>query len=47
MRPLVSVAAIDEIPQPVWDFVLGAWWVAGVSMQAAAGLLARLRRAAA
>jgi hypothetical protein len=44
---LVSVSAIvlDEIPQLVWDLILGSWWVAGVSMQAAAGCLARLRLA--
>jgi hypothetical protein len=44
---LVSVSAIvlDEIPQLVWDLFLGSWWVAGVSMQAAAGCLARLRLA--
>lgn len=44
---LVSVSAImlDEIPRPAWDFVVASWWLVGISMQAAAGYLARLRLA--
>jgi hypothetical protein len=43
---LVSVYAIvlDEVPQRIWEFVVGSWWVLGISMQIGAGLIGRLRR---
>jgi hypothetical protein len=44
---LVSVYAIvlDEVPQRVWEFVVGSWWLLGVLMQIGAGLISRLRPA--
>ena len=44
---LASVYAIvlDEVPQPMWEFVVGSWWLLGVLMQIGAGLIARLRLA--
>ena len=44
---LVSVYAIvfDEVPRLVWEFVDGSWWVLGVTMQAVAGVVGRLRLA--
>jgi hypothetical protein len=40
---LASVYAIvlDEVPQPMWEFVIGSWWLLGVLMQIGAGLIAR------
>ena len=40
---LASVYAIvfDEVPQRVWEFVVGSWWLLGVFMQIGAGLIAR------
>jgi len=40
---LASVYAIvlDEVPQPMWEFVVGSWWLLGVLMQIGAGLIAR------
>jgi hypothetical protein len=42
---LVSVYVIvfDELPQRVWEFVVGSWWLFGVVMQIGAGATARLR----
>jgi hypothetical protein len=44
---LASVYAIvfDQVPQRVWEFVVGSWWLLGVMMQIGAGLIARLRPA--
>jgi hypothetical protein len=44
---LASVYAIvfDQVPQRVWEFVVGSWWLLGVIMQIGAGLIARLRPA--
>ncbi len=44
---LASVYAIvfDQVPQRVWEFVVGSWWLLGVIMQIGAGLIARLRLA--
>jgi Mg2+ and Co2+ transporter CorA len=44
---LVSVYAIvlDEVPQRPWQYAIGCWWLLGVMMQTAAGLVARLRLA--
>ena len=44
---LASVYAIvfDQVPQRVWEFVVGSWWLLGVMMQIGAGLVARLRPA--
>jgi hypothetical protein len=44
---LASVYAImfDQVPQPMWEFVVGSWWLLGVLMQIGAGLIARLRPA--
>jgi hypothetical protein len=44
---LASVYAIvlDEVPQPMWEFVVGSWWLLGVLMQIGAGSIARLRLA--
>jgi hypothetical protein len=35
----------DQVPQRVWEFVVGSWWLLGVFMQIGAGLIARLRPA--
>jgi hypothetical protein len=42
---LVSVFSIvfDEAPQRLWGFVVGSWWLGGVTMQVAAGSIGRLR----
>jgi hypothetical protein len=42
---LASVYAIvfDEVPQRVWEFVIGSWWLLGVVMQISAGLIGRSR----
>ncbi len=42
---LVSVYAIvfDEVPQRVWEVMVGSWWLFGVVMQIGAGATARLR----
>jgi hypothetical protein len=42
---LVSVYVIvfDELPQRMWEFVVGSWWLFGVVMQIGAGAAARLR----
>jgi hypothetical protein len=44
---LASVYAIvfDQVPQRVWELVVGSWWLLGVMMQIGAGLIARLRLA--
>jgi hypothetical protein len=44
---LISVYAFvfDEMPQRVWDFTFGSWWLLGIAMQVSAGLLGRLRLA--
>jgi len=44
---LASVYAIvfDEVPQRVWEFVIGSWWLLGVVMQISAGLIGRSRLA--
>jgi hypothetical protein len=46
---LVSVYGIvlDEVPQRFWEFMFGSWWTLGITMQIGAGLIARLRSAAA
>jgi hypothetical protein len=46
---LASVYAIvlDELPQRVWEFAVGSWWLLGVIMQIGAGLIARRRLASA
>ncbi|MEO8321250.1 MAG: hypothetical protein ABJA75_03180 [Bradyrhizobium sp.] len=42
---LISVFSIvfDEAPQRLWEFVVGSWWLGGVTMQIAAGSIGRLR----
>jgi hypothetical protein len=47
LAALASVCAIvlDQLPQPMWEFVVGSWWLLGVFMQIGAGLIARLRPA--
>ena len=42
---IASVYAIvfDEVPQRVWEFVIGSWWLLGVVMQISAGLIGRSR----
>ena len=42
---LISVFSIvfDEAPQRLWEFVVGSWWLGGVTMQVAAGSIGRLR----
>lgn len=44
---LASVYAIvfDEVPQRVWEFVIGSWWLLGIVMQVGAGLIGRSRLA--
>jgi hypothetical protein len=44
---LASVYAIvfDEVPQRVWEFLIGCWWLLGAFMQIGAGSLGRLRLA--
>jgi hypothetical protein len=34
-----------EVPQRVWEFAVGSWWLFGVTMQIGAGLIARPRPA--
>ncbi len=43
---LLSVFSIvfDEAPQRLWEFVVGSWWLGGVTMQVAAGSIGRLRQ---
>jgi hypothetical protein len=45
MAALISVYAFvfDEMPQRIWDFTFGSWWVLGIIMQTGAGLFGRLR----
>jgi hypothetical protein len=42
---LISVFSIvfDEAPQRLWEFVVGSWWLGGVTMQVVAGSIGRLR----
>jgi hypothetical protein len=42
---LASVYAIvfDEVPQRVWEFLIGCWWLLGAIMQIGAGSIGRLR----
>jgi len=42
---LVSVCAIvlDESPQGLGQYVIGSWWLLGVTMQIGAGAIGRLR----
>ena len=42
---LIAVFSIvfDEAPQRAWEFVVGSWWLGGVTMQIAAGSIGRLR----
>jgi len=35
----------DDVPQRVWEFVIGSWWLLGVVMQISAGLIGRSRLA--
>ena len=41
---LISVYAIvfDEVPQRMWEFAIGCWWLIGVVMQIGAGVIGRL-----
>jgi hypothetical protein len=34
---------LDEVPQPMWEFVIGCWWLLGILMQIGAGTIGRLR----
>jgi hypothetical protein len=45
MAGLGAVYALifDEPPKPLWEFVIGSWWVIGVTMQSSAGIMGRLR----
>jgi hypothetical protein len=42
---LISVYAIvfDEVPQRMWEFAIGCWWLIGILMQIGAGAIGRLR----
>jgi hypothetical protein len=42
---LASVYAIvfDEVPQRLWEFMIGCWWLLGAIMQIGAGSIGRLR----
>jgi hypothetical protein len=44
---LASVYAIvfDEVPQRLWEVVIGSWWLLGIVMQVSAGLIGRSRLA--
>jgi hypothetical protein len=44
---LASVYAIvfDEVPQRVWELLIGCWWLLGAIMQIGAGSIGRLRLA--
>jgi hypothetical protein len=33
----------DEVPQRVWEFLIGCWWLIGAIMQIGAGSIGRLR----
>jgi hypothetical protein len=45
MAALISVYdfVFDDIPQRIWEFTLGSWWMLGVGMQISAGLIGRVR----
>jgi amino acid transporter len=45
MAALISVYdfVFDDIPQRIWEFTLGSWWMFGVGMQITAGLIGRVR----
>lgn len=47
LAALVSVYGIifDEVPPRTWELVFGSWWIAGVALLIAAGMLGRQRLA--
>ena len=47
LAALVSVYGIifDEVPPRMWELVFGSWWIAGVALLIAAGVLGRQRLA--